>query len=376
MKRDYITFWRVVFWIIIAFGIYSTIIRFTQGLGASTALRDEFPWGLWVGFDILCGVGLAAGGFTLTAMVYIFNIERYRPIIRPTVLTAFLGYALVSFGLLYDLGKPYRIWHAILWWNPHSVMFEVAWCVMLYSTVLALEFSPVILEYFGWKKPLKLIKNITIPLVICGVILSTLHQSSLGTLFLIVPQKLHPLWYTPLMPILFFMSAIMVGLAMVIFESFLSCRAFNKKLELPLLTEIGRILLVAILVYGTVRIEDLLSRSAFSLLWNRSPESLLCMAELIIGLAFPVMLLYFDRVRRSPQGLYFSSILVILGFVMNRLNISITGMIGSSGYNYFPSWMEISITMLIIAVGFGIFSLAARYLPIYGEPLNKRVVLN
>ncbi len=172
-------------------------MRFTRGLGPSTNLNDQFPWGIWIGFDVLCGVMLAAGGFTLTAAVHIFNIKRLHPIVRPTILTAFLGYVLVCVALMYDLGRPYRIWHPLVMRNPHSVMFEVAYCVMLYTTVLSLEFSPIVLERFNLQKPLKIVRAVLIPLVILGVILSTLHQSSLGTVYLIMPEKLHPLWYTP-----------------------------------------------------------------------------------------------------------------------------------------------------------------------------------
>src|SRR3954447_19654196 len=178
------TFWKLVFLALMAAGFYATIVRFTQGLGRSTNLNDQFPWGIWVGFDVLCGVMLAAGGFTLTAAVHIFNIKRLRPIVRPTVLTAFLGYILVSIALMFDLGRPYNIWHPLIMRNPHSVMFEVAYCVMLYTTVLALEFSPIVLERFKLEKPLRIIRGISIPIVICGVLLSTLHQSSLGTVFL------------------------------------------------------------------------------------------------------------------------------------------------------------------------------------------------
>src|SRR5690242_88900 len=172
-----LTFWRAVLAVILAAGFYSTLLRFAKGLGASTALSDQFPWGLWIGFDVLCGVGLAAGGFTLAAIVYVFHLERFHPILRPSILTAFLGYALVAVALLFDLGRPYRIWHPLVMWNPHSVMFEVAWCVTLYTIVLALEFSPILLQRLGLKKPLRIIRSTMIPLVMVGVILSTLHQS-------------------------------------------------------------------------------------------------------------------------------------------------------------------------------------------------------
>ena len=198
-----------------------------SGLGPSTNLNDQFPWGIWIGFDVLCGVMLAAGGFTLTAAVHIFNIKRLHPIVRPTILTAFLGYVLVCVALMYDLGRPYRIWHPLVMRNPHSVMFEVAYCVMLYTTVLSLEFSPIVLERFNLQKPLKIVRAALIPLVILGVILSTLHQSSLGTVYLIMPEKLHPFWYSPLLPVFFFISAIAVGLAMTIFESSLSSKYFG-----------------------------------------------------------------------------------------------------------------------------------------------------
>jgi Ni/Fe-hydrogenase subunit HybB-like protein len=149
-----ITFWKVVFLALMAAGFYSTLLRFTQGLGRATNLNDQFPWGIWIGFDVLCGVMLAAGGFTLTAAVHIFNIKRLRPIVRPTVLTAFLGYVLVCVALIYDLGRPYRIWHPLIMRNPHSVMFEVAYCVMLYTSVLSLEFAPIVLERFNLQRPL------------------------------------------------------------------------------------------------------------------------------------------------------------------------------------------------------------------------------
>ena len=195
-----LTFWKSVAIIILLLGAVAAIERYSLGLGATTHLVDTFPWGIWIGFDILVGVGLAAGGFAIAATVYLFNIERFRPILRPTVLTAFLGYVLVICGLMADLGRPWAIWHALIMWNPHSVMFEVAWCVMLYTTVLALEFSPVVFERFNLQRPLKIIHAITIPLVVLGVVLSTLHQSSLGSLFLIIPGRMHPLWYSNIIP--------------------------------------------------------------------------------------------------------------------------------------------------------------------------------
>jgi Ni/Fe-hydrogenase subunit HybB-like protein len=365
MKR--VTFWRSVFVLLLGLGLYTTYVRFTEGLGAVTNLSDEFPWGLWIGFDILCGVGLAAGGFTIAATVYIFNIKRFRPILRPTILTAFLGYVLVIVALMYDLGRPDRIWHAIIMWNPHSVMFEVAWCVMLYTTVLALEFSPVVFERLGWEKPLKWIKGVTVPLVIVGVLLSTLHQSSLGSLYLIVPGKLYGLWYSPILPVFFFISAIAAGCAMTIFESFMSFRAFGKRLETDLLRDLGRVVLVVLLAYLVLRVGDLLYQGKISLLWQPRLELYLYYLEMIIGVLLPIALLSIRKLRGNYNILFFSALFVILGFVLDRLNVSITGMAASSGVAYFPSWMEISVTMLIVALGFGVFALAVKNLRIFTE---------
>jgi len=361
-----LTFWQWVFWLVMAGGLYATVVRVVYGLGGSTNLSDNFPWGLWIGFDILCGVGLAAGGFTLAAIVHIFNIERYKPILRATILTAFLGYLLVIVALLFDLGRPYRIWHALIMWNPRSVMFEVAWCVMLYTTVLALEFVPVVFERFGWQKPLRWMRAVAVPLVMAGVILSTLHQSSLGSLYLIVPNKLYPLWYSPLLPLFFFLSALCVGFAMTIFESWHSSRAFGKQLELPLLASMGRVLAVLLSVYLLVRFADLRHRGALALLQEARTETYLFGLEILL-MAVPVLLLFRRHVRASPTALYACAVMVIFGFIANRLNVSITGMEAAAGLTYIPRWTEVMVTLAIIALGFAIFRFAAKYLPIFEE---------
>ena len=367
-----LTFWRVVLVAILATGFYSTLLRFAKGLGAATALSDKFPWGLWIGFDVLCGVGLAAGGFTLAAAVYIFHLERFHPIVRPAILTAFLGYAMVAVALLFDLGRPYRIWHPLVMWNPRSVMFEVAWCVMLYLTVLALEFSPVVFERFRLAKPLKIIKAITIPLVIVGVLLSTLHQSSLGSLYLIVPSKLHPLWYSALLPVFFYVSAIGVGLAMVIFESNLSARAFGREIEMPLLAQLGKALVVVLAFYGLLRFQDLAGRGGLGFLREPSTESVLFGLEVFLGLLLPLVMLVWRRVRESREGLFAAAILVIAGFLLNRLNVSITGMEASSGTHYFPRWTEVSVTLSLVGAGFLIFALAVRYFDVFEPPARVK----
>jgi c(7)-type cytochrome triheme protein len=360
-----ITFWRVVLVVIWTLGLYATFVRFTQGLGASTNLSDDFPWGIWIGFDILVGVGLAAGGFVVCATVYIFNLKEYKPIVRSTVLTAFLGYLLVVSALLFDLGRPYRVWHPIIMWNPHSVMFEVGWCVMLYTTVLFLEFSPVILERFAWSKPLRIVRSITIPLVIVGVLLSTLHQSSLGTLYVIAPGKLHPLWYSGLLPIFFFISAIAGGLAMVIFESYLSARAYGKQLEFPILVKLSRIIVVVLSLWLLLRIQELSANNALKYVFEGSRESVFFLAEILLGAIAPIVLLLIPKIRNNMAGLFLSAVLVLIGFVTNRLNVSITGMTRAAGVEYTPSWMEFAITASIVGAGFVLFSVASKYLPVF-----------
>ena len=362
-----ITFWRVVIAGIVAAGLYATWVRFTRGLGATTALSDEVPWGIWIGFDVLCGVGLAAGGFTITAAVHLFGLDHLKPIVRPAILTAFLGYLLVSAGLLFDLGKPWNIWHPLVMWNPHSVMFEVAWCVMLYTTVMALEFSPMVFERFGLRGPLEVVRKFTVPLVLAGVLLSTMHQSSLGSVFLIVPTKLHPLWFSSALPVFFFVSSIGAGLSMVIFESYLSNRFLGHRLKTQVLQSLARGSVVVLSVYLAMRIFDLVFRGAVGHLFAGGIEGPLCLAELILGLALPIVLFASSRVRTSRRGLFLAATLVVLGFVLSRLNVSITGFEASSGARYFPSFVEMAVTAMLVALGFVGFGLAAKHLPVFGE---------
>jgi Ni/Fe-hydrogenase subunit HybB-like protein len=363
-KLPKITIWRAIFAAIMLSGAYATYLRIMYGLGGSTNLSDKFPWGIWIGFDVMCGVGLAAGGFTLVAMVHIFNIRQYKPILRPAILTAFLGYSLVVVGLLFDLGRPDRLWHPLVMWNPHSVMFEVAWCVTLYSTVLFLEFIPVVFERFGFHKPLEWIHKISVPLMILGVLLSTLHQSSLGTLFLIVPEKLYPLWYTPILPLLFYVSAIGVGLAMTIFESWHSSRAFGRALELPLLASMARVLAVVMSVYLWVRFLDLSHRHVLGLLAQNRIETWLFALEIAL-MVIPTVLLYQKSIRIQPGKLYACAVMVVFGFIANRLNVGIAGLEAGSGTQYLPKWSEVAVTLSIVAAGFAIFRGIAQYFPIF-----------
>ena len=303
-----LTFWKGVFFVVMAMGLYSTYVRYAHGLGAVSNMTDRFPWGFWIGFDCLCGVMLAAGGFCIVGAVYVFNVERLHGIVRPAVLTAFLGYLLFIVGLLFDLGRPWFIWHQLIYMNPHSVMFEVGMCVMTYTTVLFFEFLPNVFERFHLNRPIKWIKKIYPALIVLGILLSTLHQSSLGSLYLIMPTKLHPFWYSPALPFFFFGSAIAVGLAMAIFESTQSSSALGRQLELSVLVTLGGALLVALWVNALLRFQDYFHRGLFREIIRPSYEAYFLWAELLMAFVIPIALLSFRRVRLSPNGLYWASV--------------------------------------------------------------------
>ncbi|MCX7014952.1 MAG: polysulfide reductase NrfD, partial [Candidatus Sumerlaeota bacterium] len=294
---------KSILWLI--FGVFAvvTVFRFLHGLGAVTALTDSTPWGFWIAFDVMAGVALAAGGFVMAAVVYIFGREAYRPFARPAILTAFLGYSAVAVALLYDLGLPWNIWHPIIFPQPHSVLFEVAMCVMLYLTVLGLEFAPVALEHpifrHGFFRAIhKTLKSLTIVLVIAGIVLSTLHQSSLGSLFLIQPFRTHALWYSPIIYVLFLLSAIALGLMMATLESLVSSWLFNHEARVELLSRLGAAAAIVLAIYLAVRLGDLASRGVLGQAFNGSWQSNLFLFEILLSAIVPAILMTVPRARR------------------------------------------------------------------------------
>jgi len=359
-----ITGWHPIAITLILAGTIAAIARFTYGLGATTNLSDEFPWGLWIGFDFL-GIGLAASGFTIVAAVNLFHAKEYEPIVRPAILTAFIGYLLVVLVLIIDLGRPDHFWHPLVMWNPHSVMCEISWCLMLYTTVLSLEFAPIILEKLNIFSPIKWIHAISLPLMIFGVLLSTLHQSSFGSLYLIVPNRLHALWYTPMLPVLFFISCIASGVSMVILESLILSRGRRDFLPTPLRANLAKIIAVTLAVYFVVRVQDLLTRGALHELTTLTYYSIAFYAELLIGFVIPFALLLIERIRTSRRGLYTATLLVVVGFAFNRMNTAITGLEQYPTQTYFPSLIEVFIMLGITAVGFSAFSFIVKHLPIF-----------
>ncbi len=363
------TFWKVVSVIIIIIGAYSTYYRFSKGLGASTNLYDTGPWGLWIGFDFL-GVGLAAAGFTIAATVHIFHIHKFEPIVRPAILTAFIGYSLVVCLLIVDLGRPENFWHPLVMWNVHSVMFEITWCIICYSTVLILEFAPVVLEKFNLTRLLKVFKKISTIFVIAGVLFSTLHQSSFGSLYLIVPGRLHPLWYSSLLPVHFFISCIGAGLSMIIFESFLNARAFNTGIRINILSSAAFVVLIVLIIGFLLKLVEFTSPGKFIYLTIPSTETYLFYLEILIGTFLPVYILSYKKYRENKKWLFISSVLVISGFILNRMNVSITGLAASSGRNYFPSFDEISITIMLVVLAMFAFRLVVKNFPVFNDEDN------
>ena len=346
-------------------GLGVIIYRYMNGLGAITNLSDGRAWGLWISLDLYCGVALAAGGFTLAGAVYIFGQEKYHPVVRSAILTAFLGYTLVILALLVDVGQPWYIWHAIIYWNPHSPLFEVAICVITYTVVLALEFSPVIFERLNWRVPLRTIRAIQIPLVIAGIVLSTLHQSSLGSMLLMMPETLDPLYYTPVLPLLFLASAIAVGPAMVIFESTLSSRALGHKLSVDILGGLARLIPYILGIYLVLKLGDLLVAGQLSLIFADNQAAILWWVEVIGGVVLPIIFLSRASVRQSKAKLFLCSLLVAGGLVLNRFTVSWFALAGQAGYTYLPHWMEFAVTAGLIAWAVIWVILADRLLPMH-----------
>lgn len=348
-------------------GAFLYLYRLIFGLGATTNLDNQYPWGIWIAIDVASGVALAAGGFTTAALADIFHREKYHDIVRPALLTAMLGYTFVVVGLLADLGRYYNVWHPLLpsMWQGNSVLFEVGICVMIYITVLYVEFLPVALERFQGRvrfpKPLRFLdrfvesalevadanlRRFISLFIIAGVVLSCLHQSSLGTLMVIAEAKMHPIWASPISPLLFLLSAICVGFPMVIVESIISSRSFRLPPEKKLLSSIARYTPVLLAVYLAVRVIDLTLRGVWPFVMEGSVQSWMFALEIVGGVIVPLILLSQSRIRNSISGLFASALMVVLGIVLNRINVFLIAYRPLySEHTYVPSWMEIAVTI-------------------------------
>jgi len=341
---------KTILWAIVGLGISVGITRFVFGLGATTNLTDLIPWGLWIGFDVVSGVALAAGGFVITAVFYILKKDEFHPIVRPAVLTAFLGYIAVIVGLMADLGAPWNIWRPVVHWQHHSALFEVAWCVMLYTTVLALEFSPVPLESTSrYAKIRSFLLKYRLVFVILGIMLSTLHQSSLGSLFLIMPYRLHPLWHTPMIPVLFFISAVGLGLMMVVFEGLVTSYLYRRPPEMNLVSKLGKWAGWVLSLYLLVRLGDIIIAGKLQYLFAWTWESYLFVGEMLVATILPVALLSVRRIRESLAGMWTCASLVVFGFILNRIDTSGITTLRTTGSGYFPAWSEFAISAAVVS---------------------------
>ncbi|HOB74787.1 MAG TPA: Ni/Fe-hydrogenase cytochrome b subunit [Phycisphaerae bacterium] len=370
--RSLVTPFNLVAALVLSVGLPVTVLRFTHGLSATTNLTDDYPWGLWIGFDMLCGVALAAGGFVLAGTVHILHLERYERFVRPAILTAFLGYILAVLGLMMDLGRPYNIWHPMVFWQPHSVMFEVGWCVMLYNTVLFLEFLPMVCERLRFERALKILRRIMLVVIVAGIVLSTMHQSSLGGLFLMAASKLHPLWYTPYLPLFFFVSAVVAGLSMVIVESMLSHRAFHHLVadqdpaELDrLVIGLGKAASVVLLVYFLLKWIGVAKGGHWGLLLT--PYGGLFLVEVMGFVLLPCVLYVVAARRQSATLTRITSVWTVLGIVLNRLNVSIIAFRWTDEVRYVPHWIEITVTITLIVVGVLAFRWIVNRMPVLCE---------
>jgi Ni/Fe-hydrogenase subunit HybB-like protein len=351
--------------------------RMLFGLEAATNLDDQFPWGIWIAIDVATGVALAAGGFTSAALAHIFHKGRFHPVTRAALLTAALGYTFVAIGLLFDLGRYYNVWHPLIYWQGNSVLFEVGMCVMAYLTVLYLEFLPIVAERFkdgltlprpfrGLSRPVngllqfanRVVGKIMWALIIMGVVLSCMHQSSLGALMVIAPTKMHPLWYTPILPLLFLASAMAV-------ESLLASRSFKRKPEMSALTPLSRLLPLFLGIYLALKVGDLAIRDAWThlLVWNT--ETLMFLVEVGLCGFLPLALLLLRPVQTRPGLLFIPAALVVAGVAINRINVFLVA------YNppyaekqYFPALPEIALTAGLIATIVLVYRFAALNLPI------------
>lgn len=369
LKAKFLTPGVMVLILIALNGMVFLAIRFISGIGAVTHLDNYTPWGLWIGVDVAAGVALAAGGFTSAALGHVIHREEYHAIVRPALLTAMLGYTFVAFAVFSDIGRFYYIWHPLIMWNGNSALFEVGICVMIYMSVLYIEFLPIVTERFmGKVKFPNLLKLLNKPVdgllkilnkglsktmfvfIIAGVVLSTLHQSSLGTLMVIAGQKMHPLWQTPILPLLFLLSAIAVGFPMIIFESLLASNSFKMKPEIKILSGLGKMAAPIIGVYLAFKIGDIFVRESFKYIVVFDVPSWMFITEIAIMTRAFFMFLS-KKTQDSPSRLFIASSLVIAAVLLNRINCFIIAY--NPFYNpvtYYPSFGEISVTFGCIAL--------------------------
>jgi Polysulphide reductase len=365
---------------ILCFGLLITLLRFTMGIGAISNLDDNNPWGIWIAFDLLCGVALAAGGYTTSAACYIFGLKRYHAAVRPAITTAFLGYLFVVVALHYDVGQPWRLVYPVfLSQGTTSVLFEVGLCVFIYLSVLFIEWSPAALEWAGWKKLRSAVVKLTLPLTILGVILSTMHQSSLGALFLTSPGKLHPLWYSSFLPVFFFVSSMFAGLSMVVFEGMLAHKGLGHTMDeahtrgahdVALGFARGAAFIMA--GYLCIRIFDMAMNNTWAYL--ATGYGLLYIVELAGFVALPAFLYALGSREKRIGIVRTASVIAILGIILNRIIVCLVAFNWQlpADERYFPSFMEIMLSVFIVTLIVTAYRIICVFLPVLREHPDHR----
>lgn len=344
--------------------------RMLFGLGAATNMNDGYPWAFWLGLDVLGGVAMAAGGFIIACAVYLFNWKKYHVIVRPAILTAFLGYLMAVAAIFLDIGHPFRLPHPMIMWQWHSVMWVVAMHVIFYTTTLALEFSPMLLERLGWHKTLKVVNKVMVGAVIFGVMLSTLHQASLGAVFLIAPAKMSPLWWSTVMPYHFLVSAVAMGLSMVSFETMLSKKFLHHEVDDEVFFGLARGCLIVLSFYLVVKLYQWFVHAGFGAAFDGTIEANMFLLEMLLGVILPIVILSIKKNRTNVNTIFRVNIIVIAGVMLNRMNVCLFSMEQFNmwkGFSYTPSWMEFMVSLGIISLGVLLYKMSAKYLPLFSH---------
>jgi len=369
---------------IIAVGIVLIAIRFWKGLGAVTNLSQDYPWGIWIGFDVITGVAFAGGAYVLTFAVHVMKFEKYEPIVRVTVLNGFLAYVFYAGALLLDLGRPWNVINPIIGnsFGLSSVLFLVAWHFLLYMICEFIEFSPAVAEWLHWEKTRRIVEKLTMGAVIFGITLSTLHQSGLGALFLLAPAKIHPLWYSHYIPVMFFVSSIFAGLSMVIIESTFTHKVFHDRIGNNLRASHDGILLGlakgcigALFAYLFLKIIELVHGGHWDLL--ATPMGYWYLVEILGFVVLPIALYATAIRRRSVKLVQFTSFFTALGVILNRLNVSVIAFKWYAPVRYYPSWIEIWVTLAVISMELWVFRWVVNRMPVFREhpvPVEEEIM--
>lgn len=341
----------LILFVIAAIGMFFLAQRFIFGLGAVSNLNQGYPWGIWIVYDVLVGTALACGGYALALMVYVLNHGVYHPLVRPALLASVFGYTLGGFSALFDVGRYWLAYNLFLPWhmNLNSVMLEVAICVSVYTMVLWIEFSPAFIERFRLEKRLRIVNKMLFVFIALGVLLPTMHQSSLGSLLLAAGCKVSPLWQSNLLPSLFLVSALTMGFSIVMFEASLAAWGFRRPLETPLLARLSYVVSGMLAFYLTLRFADLLGRGDLGLAFAGDLQGNMFWVENLLY-ALPLAILVSRANRKDPRWLFLAAVSLLLAGAVYRFNAFLIGFNPGPGFSYFPSVPEIMITLGIIAI--------------------------